>query len=74
MPPRPLVPRSRDFVSKAVRMLREAPESVCPSCGRMTRTTSDGVCADCWAHKDGRRYGTAKAPPRWLARLLGFRR
>ena len=44
---------SRDWAGKAVRQLREAPESECPHCGRMTKTTSDGVCADCWGDKGG---------------------
>jgi hypothetical protein len=42
----------------------------------MTKTTSDGVCADCWAHKDGGSYARPKRPSRWsagLARLFGRR-
>jgi hypothetical protein len=78
MPPGPLVPRRRNLVSKAVRLLRDAPESPCPHCGRTTKTTSDGVCADCWERKDGRRYAPVAAPPpRWAVRfanLLTFRR
>jgi hypothetical protein len=70
-------PRRRGFISKAVRLLREAPSSPCADCGRVTKTTSDGVCAECWAHKDGRAYGRMAAPPRWavrIANLLTFRR
>jgi hypothetical protein len=44
--------------------------SPCPSCGRVTKTTTDGVCADCWAHKDGGSYERPKAPSRWAARLV----
>jgi len=65
-------PRKRGFVSKAVRLLREAPTSPCAACGRDTKTTSDGVCADCWAHKDGGHYGSVPPPPRWVARLAGL--
>jgi hypothetical protein len=70
-------PRRRSFVSKAVRLLREAPSSPCPGCGRVTKTTSDGICAECWVHKDGRAYGRIAAPPRWavrIANLLTFKR
>jgi hypothetical protein len=66
-------PRRPRLVSKAVRLLREAPTSPCASCGRETKTTSDGVCADCWARKDGRAYGKVRPLPRWLARMLGLR-
>jgi len=63
--------------SRAAIALREAPTSPCPSCGRVTKTTTDGVCADCWAHKDGRRYGAVavEPPSPWevkLARALTF--
>lgn len=57
-------------VSRAVLALHEAPSSPCPACGRVTKTTSDGVCADCWAHKDGGSYERPKAPSRWAARLV----
>jgi hypothetical protein len=70
-------PRKPSLISKAVRLLREAPSSPCPDCGRVTKTTTDGVCADCWARKDGRHYGDTKAPPRWamrIANLLTLRR
>jgi hypothetical protein len=65
-------------ISRAALALHEAASSPCPTCGRVTKTTSDGVCADCWAHKDGRRYGpvAASPPPAWqvrLARLLTLR-
>jgi hypothetical protein len=63
-------PRRPRLVSKAVRLLREAPVSPCASCGRETKTTSDGVCADCWARKDGR-HRPGKPLPRWLAWLVG---
>ncbi len=56
--------------------LEDAPSSACPSCGRVTKTTSDGICADCWAHKDGRVYARMPAPPRWamrVANLVTFR-
>jgi hypothetical protein len=70
-------PWTRNLVSKAVLLLREAPSSPCPHCGRVSKTTTDGVCADCWEHKDGGRYGTLKPPPRWalrVANLLTLRR
>jgi hypothetical protein len=76
MRPRTGLRRSRR-VSRAVSLLGEAPSSRCPNCGRVTKTTSDGVCADCWSHKDGRLYGSPKPPPRWalrLANLLTLRR
>jgi hypothetical protein len=64
--PAPWTPRR---VSKAVRLLQEAPTSPCSSCGRVTKTTSDGFCADCWARKEGHLRGTA-APPGWALRVL----
>jgi hypothetical protein len=64
--------RKQNLVSKAVRLLREAPSSPCPNCGRLSKTTTDGVCADCWAHKDGRRYGSVKPPPGWAVRLANL--
>jgi hypothetical protein len=69
--------RRQNLVSKAVSLLREAPSSPCPQCGRLSKTTTDGVCADCWAHKDGRSYGSVKPPPTWalrVANLLTLRR
>ena len=33
--------------------LRRARSSPCGNCGRMTKTV-DGVCAECWAVKEGR--------------------
>ena len=47
----------RRRISKAARELRYAPESPCHRCGRVTRTTSDGVCAECWGSKGGRAMG-----------------
>jgi hypothetical protein len=47
-------------ISKAAEELRYAPRSPCHHCGRVTRTTSDGVCADCWASKGGRAMGWKK--------------
>jgi hypothetical protein len=38
-------------MSRAVRLLQDAPVTRCGACGRMTATTSDGACADCWARK-----------------------
>ena len=64
--PAPWAPRR---VSKAVRALAEAPSSPCPSCLRVTKTTSDGYCADCWARKRGAAPAVA-APPRWAIRVL----
>jgi hypothetical protein len=64
-------------VSKAVRLLREAPASPCPHCLRVSKTTSDGFCADCWRRKNGGRYAAQLPPPRWalrLANLLTLRR
>jgi len=47
-------PGGGERVSRAVASLRDAPASKCPHCGRMTKTTSDGICADCWGSKRGR--------------------
>jgi ribosomal protein L37E len=47
-------------ISKAAEELRYAPESPCPRCGRVTKTTSDGVCAECWGSKGGRAMGWKK--------------
>ncbi|HEY6016349.1 MAG TPA: hypothetical protein VIU44_00620 [Gaiellaceae bacterium] len=63
---------SGEFSSKAVARLREAPESPCPHCGRLTRTTTDGICADCWGSKGGT-MGSSEPPGRvtgFLLRLL----
>jgi hypothetical protein len=69
MHPAPRRPRG---ISKAVRLLHEAPSSPCATCGRVTKTTTDGFCADCWAHKDGRgQHPPVRPLPRllrWLAR------
>ena len=54
---------ARRRTSKAARELRYAPESPCQHCGRVTKTTSDGVCADCWASKGGRAMGWKKEEP-----------
>ena len=51
-------------ISRAAQELREAPESECPHCGRVTRTTSDGVCAECWGGKGGRAMGWKKDRPK----------
>jgi len=51
-------------MSRAGDALREAPESECPHCGRVTKTTSDGICADCWGSKGGRPMGWRAQPPR----------
>jgi hypothetical protein len=37
--------------SRAARALGEAPASLCPHCGRQSKTVN-GVCADCWGVKD----------------------
>jgi hypothetical protein len=50
-------------ISRAAYQLRHAPESLCPHCGRVTKTTSDGVCADCWGGKGGV-MGWRHDPPR----------
>jgi hypothetical protein len=42
------------MVSRAVEALHDAPESDCPHCGRLSKTTTDGICADCWGSKGGR--------------------
>lgn len=47
-------------ISKAAEELRYAPRSPCHHCGRVTKTTSDGVCAECWASKGGRAMGWKK--------------
>ena len=56
-------------MTKSTRSLRFAPVSPCPHCGRPTRTTSDGICADCWGSKGGRpllvRRG-GQGPPGWF--------
>jgi hypothetical protein len=41
-------------MSRAAAALRDAQTSECPHCKRMTKTTSDGICADCWGSKGGR--------------------
>ena len=53
----------RRRVSKAAEELRYAPESPCHHCGRVTKTTSDGVCAECWGSKGGRPMGWKKEEP-----------
>ena len=55
--------------SKAAARLQESPVSPCASCGRDTRTVQ-GVCADCWAPKDGRVPLHATKPR--TERLLDF--
>jgi hypothetical protein len=64
------LPRRPRKVSKAVRLLRDAPSSPCPHCGRVSKTTSDGFCADCWARKEGQRVARIRPVPRWLAWLV----
>ncbi|HSP71780.1 MAG TPA: hypothetical protein VLN26_05375 [Gaiellaceae bacterium] len=59
-----------EFASKAVARLREAPESLCPHCGRVTRTTTDGICADCWGSKGGTMGRSPEPPGRFAALLL----
>ncbi|MDQ3823994.1 MAG: hypothetical protein M3321_12225 [Actinomycetota bacterium] len=61
---------TRRRTSRAAYKLRDAPTSECPHCGRVTRTTSDGVCADCWAGKGGRPMGWKREPPRGGESLL----
>jgi hypothetical protein len=39
-------------MSRAIRELRFARLSLCPHCGRKTKTVQ-GVCADCWGSKEG---------------------
>jgi hypothetical protein len=46
--------RRENAVSRATDALHDAPESECPHCGRLSKTTSDGICADCWGSKGGR--------------------
>jgi hypothetical protein len=47
-------------MSRAVLELRRARRSMCPHCGRMTKTV-EGVCADCWGSKEpGRRQFFAR--------------
>ena len=43
-------------MTKSTRSLRFAPVSPCPHCRRRTKTTSDGICADCWGSKGGRPF------------------
>ena len=50
--------------SRAAWSLRDAPESECPHCGRVTKTTSDGVCAECWGSKGGRGMAFRRERPR----------
>jgi hypothetical protein len=57
--------------SKAVSALREAPRSVCPHCGRDTKTVSGGVCADCWGVKDPANALVFRPPPK-TEPLLGW--
>jgi hypothetical protein len=38
--------------SRSARELAEADSSVCPHCGALSKTVSDGICADCWGVKD----------------------
>jgi hypothetical protein len=68
----------RRRVGRAVLALQDAPESACPHCGRVTKTTSDGVCADCWGSKGGSMLARPPQQPgratRFLLRLLGPRR
>lgn len=54
----------RRRMSRAAYHLRDAPESECPHCARVTRTTSDGVCAQCWGGKGGRGMGWKKERPK----------
>jgi len=44
--------------------LESAPATLCPHCGRSTKTTSDGICAACWGSKGGRPMGWKKEAPR----------
>ena len=44
--------------------------SECPHCGRVTKTTSDGVCAECWGSKGGRGMAWRRQRPRGSS-LLG---
>ena len=65
----------RRRISRAAESLRDAPESACPHCGRVTKTTSDGVCAECWASKGDRGMVWKKERPRGsslLDDLLGL--
>jgi hypothetical protein len=38
--------------SRAAAALEEAAVSLCPHCGRESKTVSGGICADCWGVKD----------------------
>jgi hypothetical protein len=55
---------------RARRRLRDAPETPCPHCGRVTKTV-DGVCADCWGVKDDARARRWRPKPR-TEPLLGI--
>jgi hypothetical protein len=56
-------------VSRAALELRLARSSLCPHCGRKTKTVQ-GVCADCWGSKEqGRRQFFARksrVSPGWF--------
>jgi hypothetical protein len=54
----------RPRLSKAAGRLREAPESFCAQCRRVTKTTTDRVCAECWTSKGGRRMRWKRDRPR----------
>ena len=66
-PPRP---------SPSALELARAPSSICPHCGRNSKTVQ-GVCADCWGSKGGRQFWLSKQAPRAsilddLEDILGF--
>jgi hypothetical protein len=50
-------------MSRAAIELAAAPTSPCPHCGRETKTTSDGICAECWGSKGGHPMGWEKNAP-----------
>jgi hypothetical protein len=56
-------------ISRAAFALRAAPTSPCAACGHVSKTTTDGFCADCWARKEGDPGRGLRRPPRWALRL-----
>jgi hypothetical protein len=58
------LPRKGRPESKAVSDLRDARRSPCPQCGRVTKTVSGGVCADCWGVKDSENAIVVRPEPK----------
>jgi hypothetical protein len=47
-------------------------DSLCPSCGRTTRTTTSGACAECWQAKTSSGRGIFRRHPPRTERLFDF--